>query len=153
MVEHGLLGPNSMYDACGLSFIAANGDHVKASTHMFEDTGVMAMLCHHDVPLFLVNMWTPGEKQFYAFALIAALLQHIPTLWRVRVLYDIGCQMDRALKKWDFAPSWQSHLAWGVLIFHAYGHQYNCQLWYHPQKSAMWGFTDGEGCERFWSEL
>ena len=95
-----------MYDACGQSFIAADGDCVKASTHMFEDTGVMAMLCCCDVPLFLVNMWTPGEKQFYAFALIAALLQHIPTLWRVRVLYDIGCQMDCVLKKWDFAPSW-----------------------------------------------
>ena len=78
-VEHGLPGPNLMYDACGQSFIAADGDHVKASTHMFEDTGVMAMHCHHDVPLFLVDMWTPGEKQFYAFALIAALLQHILT--------------------------------------------------------------------------
>ena len=142
-----------MYDACGQSFIAADGDRVKASTRMFEDTGVMAMLCRHDIPLFLVNMWTPGEKQFYAFALIAALLQHIPTLWRVGVLYDIGCQMDHVLKKWDFAPSWRSRLAWGVSIFHAYGHQYNCQLWYHPRKSAMWGFTDGEGCEQFWSEL
>ena len=94
-----------MYDACGQSFIAADGDHVKASTCMFEDTSVMVMLCRHDVPLFLVNMWTPGEKQFYAFALIAALLQHIPTSWRVGVLYDIGCQIDCALK-WDFAPSW-----------------------------------------------
>ena len=62
MVEHGLPGPNSMYDTCGQSFIAADGDHAKASTHMFEDTGVMAMLCCHDIPLFLVNMWTPGEK-------------------------------------------------------------------------------------------
>ncbi|KAF8342110.1 uncharacterized protein EI90DRAFT_3115984 [Cantharellus anzutake] len=98
-------------------------------------------------------IWTPGEKQFYAFSLIAALLQHIPSSWKVGILYDIGCQMDRALKKLDFAPGWRSRLTWGVSIFHAYGHQYNCQLWYHPCKSVIWGLTDGEGCERFWSEL
>src|SRR5258708_7832021 len=44
-------------------------------------------------------------------------------------------------------------LGWGVLIFHAYGHQWACQLWYHPCKDTLWGLLDGEGCERFWSKL
>ncbi len=44
-------------------------------------------------------------------------------------------------------------LGWGVLIFHAYGHQWACQLWYHPHKDKLWGLLDGEGCERFWSKL
>src|SRR5258705_8348490 len=41
----------------------------------------------------------------------------------------------------------------GVSIFHAYRHQWACQLWYHPCKDALWGLLDGEGCERFWSKL
>ncbi|KAF9503609.1 hypothetical protein BS47DRAFT_1309539, partial [Hydnum rufescens UP504] len=40
-----------------------------------------------------------------------------------------------------------------VSIFHAYGHQWVCQLWYHPRKAELWGLSDGEGCECFWSEL
>ena len=30
------------------------------------------------------------------------------------------------------------------------GHQY---AWYHPRKCEVWGLTDGEGCEHFWSQL
>ncbi|KAF9509115.1 hypothetical protein BS47DRAFT_1280636, partial [Hydnum rufescens UP504] len=45
MVEPGLHALNSTYDACWQSFIAADEDHVKASTQYFEDTGVIALLC------------------------------------------------------------------------------------------------------------
>ncbi|KDQ06045.1 hypothetical protein BOTBODRAFT_86138, partial [Botryobasidium botryosum FD-172 SS1] len=38
-------------------------------------------------------------------------------------------------------------------VFHAYGHQWPCQLVYHPRKRVGFGFTDGEGCERAWGEL
>ncbi|KAF9518170.1 hypothetical protein BS47DRAFT_1278079, partial [Hydnum rufescens UP504] len=44
-VEPGLHAPNSTYDACRQSFIAADEDRVKASTQYFEDTGVIALLC------------------------------------------------------------------------------------------------------------
>ncbi|KAF9513641.1 hypothetical protein BS47DRAFT_1393204 [Hydnum rufescens UP504] len=152
-VEPGLHAPNSAYDACRESFIAADGDRVKASTQFFEDTGVMAFLCHHDLPLAVASMWTPGEKQFYVFALLETLLNHLLGHWRVGALYDIGCQMDQSLKKWKFRPEWLPRFEWGVSIFHAYGHQWACQLWYHPHKSEHWGLSDGEGCERFWSQL
>src|SRR5258707_919667 len=72
---------------------------------------------------------------------------------KVGCLYDIGCQIHCAVHKWDFALEWREHLSWGVLIFHTYGHQWACQLWYHPCKDTLWGLLDGEGCERFWSEL
>src|SRR5258708_37576471 len=81
------------------------------------------------------------------------LLEHLPNSWKVGCLYDIGCQIHHAIHKWDFASEWREHLSWGVSIFHAYGHQWACQLWYHPHKDALWGLSDGEGCERFWSEL
>ncbi|EJD39760.1 hypothetical protein AURDEDRAFT_40155, partial [Auricularia subglabra TFB-10046 SS5] len=38
-------------------------------------------------------------------------------------------------------------------VFHAYGHQWACQVVFHPRKCAGFGFTDGEGCERFWSSI
>src|SRR5260370_4785708 len=99
-----------MYDTCGQSFIAADGDHAKASTHMFEDTGVMVMPCHHDIPLFLANMWTPREKQFYAFALISTLLQLILKPWIVVFLYDIGFHLNLTLTNTYFSPTCRTRL-------------------------------------------
>ncbi|KAF9508630.1 hypothetical protein BS47DRAFT_1373627 [Hydnum rufescens UP504] len=113
----------------------------------------MACLCRHDLPLFLVNMHTAGEKQFYAIALLDALLSELPRHWHIGLLYDITCQIHHSLLKWDFIPEWEGRIEFGVSVFHAYGHQWTCQLWYHPCKSEKWGLSDGEGCERFWSQL
>ncbi|KAF9508417.1 hypothetical protein BS47DRAFT_1416606 [Hydnum rufescens UP504] len=145
-IEPGMNLPNATYDACRDSFVAADGDHIKALSTYFDSTGVMALLCPHDHPLL-------AKKQFYALALISALMELIPNHWRVRVLYNIGCQMHRTLQKWDLMPEYLHRLKFAVSIFHAYGHQWACQLWYHPRKAAMWGLSDGEGCERFWSDL
>lgn len=152
-VEPGMNVPNSVLDTCGDSFIAADGDRIKASIQRFDDTGLMAMLCRHDVALFIANMRTAGEKQFYAFALVSALLRELPRDWTVGLLYDIACQIHRSLLKWDFMPEWAGRIEFGVSVFHAFAHQWTCQLWYHPRKAAKWGLSDGEGCERFWSEL
>ncbi|KAF9504092.1 hypothetical protein BS47DRAFT_1374422 [Hydnum rufescens UP504] len=130
-VEPGMNVLNSVLNMCGDSFIAADGNRIKASTQQFDDTGLMALLCRHDIALYVANMRTAGEKQFYAFALIMALFKELPEWWTV----GIFC------------------IVFGVLVFHVYGHQWTCQLWYHPQKSEIWGLSDGEGCERFWSEL
>ena len=113
----------------------------------------MAVLCHHDWPLFLANLWTAGEKHFYVLALIAAVFAHLPPHWCISILYDISCQLHRSLNKHDYGMDWLSCIEFGVSVFHAYRHQWNCQLWYHPCKSDIWGLSDGEGCEWFWSEL
>ncbi|KAF9506407.1 hypothetical protein BS47DRAFT_1367376 [Hydnum rufescens UP504] len=105
-IEPGMNLPNATYDACRDSFVAANGDRIKASSTYFDLTGVMALLCHHDHPLVLANLKTAGKKQFYALALISALMELIPNHWRVGVLYDIGCQMHRTLQKWDLMPEY-----------------------------------------------
>ncbi|KAF9509309.1 hypothetical protein BS47DRAFT_1301625 [Hydnum rufescens UP504] len=152
-IEPGMNLPNATYDACRDSFIAADSDWIKASLTFFDSTGVMAMLCHHDCPLLLANLKTAGEKQFYPFTLISALMNSLPGHWRVGILYDIGCQLHHTLQKWDFMPQFFHRLVFAVSIFHAYGHQWACQLWYHPQKAELWGLSDGEGCERFWSKL
>jgi hypothetical protein len=48
------------------SFKAADEQRVKASTQVFSDTGLMALLCHHDIVLWMVNMTSAGERQYYA---------------------------------------------------------------------------------------
>src|SRR5260370_36917488 len=65
----GLKVTEETYDGCKQSFIAADEHHEKASKKYFNDTGIMAAVCHHGIPLLYVNVWTPGEQQFYILSL------------------------------------------------------------------------------------
>ncbi|KAF9503172.1 hypothetical protein BS47DRAFT_1275829, partial [Hydnum rufescens UP504] len=136
--------PNSALQQCRDLFIAVDESHLKAAHTQFSDTGLMALLCRHDHALFLANMWTAGEKQFYALTLIDALMKELPSHWLVGLLYDITCQLHCALLKWNYLNSWLPQLQFGTSIFHTYGHQWVCQLWYHPQKGDIWELSDGE---------
>ncbi|KAF7295824.1 hypothetical protein HMN09_01125500 [Mycena chlorophos] len=100
--------PRSALDACEKSFKAAD---------------------EHDVVLFLVNLESAGEKQFFSLLLLEALFQHLPPDIRVAVL-------DR--------------IAFAVSVFHAFGHIWACQLVYHPHKCIGFGFENGECAERVW---
>lgn len=145
--------PNSVLDGCESSFKAADEQREKASTNFFEDTGLMALICRHDCVLWIANMTSAGERQHYSLALLRKLFQHLPTSYRMGVLYDIGCQLHRSCYKWQFLPECSNRIVWGISVFHAYGHQWPCQLVYHPRKCKGFGLCDGEGCERFWSAI
>ncbi|KAF6755552.1 hypothetical protein DFP72DRAFT_990031 [Ephemerocybe angulata] len=152
-VEDGMKVPKSVLDGCLDSFTAADEKRTKASTKYFVDTGLMALLWWHDRVLWIANMKTAGERQYYAIALILKLFKYLPKTTTVGILYDIGCQLERSCKKWPLIPELLPRIAWGVSVFHAYGHQWPCQLIYHPRKRAGFGLSDGEGCERFWSAI
>ncbi|KAF6751590.1 hypothetical protein DFP72DRAFT_816334 [Ephemerocybe angulata] len=152
-VETGMKVPSSVLDGCSESFKAADEKRSKASSKFFADTGLMALLCRHDKVLWLANMTTPGERQYYAIALLLKLFRALPSHLTVGILYDIGCQLHRSCTKWDFIPDYMDRIIWGIAIFHAYGHQWPCQLVYHPRKCVGFGLSDGEGCERFWSSI
>ncbi|KIJ64142.1 hypothetical protein HYDPIDRAFT_91186 [Hydnomerulius pinastri MD-312] len=72
----------------------------------------------------------------------------------VGLLYDIGCQLKHSCHKWGFfeAPV-LSCFEFAISVFHAYGHQWPCQVIYHPRKHKDFGMSDGEGCECLWSSL
>src|SRR5258705_8491234 len=91
----GLKVTEETYDGCKQSFIAADEHHEKASKKYFDDTGIMAAVCCHGIPLLYVNVWTPGEQQFYVLSLLVKLFEHLPDMWMIGCLYDIGCQIDR----------------------------------------------------------
>ncbi|KAG2060363.1 hypothetical protein BDR06DRAFT_979650 [Suillus hirtellus] len=127
--------PVSVLDGCSESFVAADEKRQKASTHFFADTGLMALLCHHDQVLWLINMTSPGEKQHYALALVKQLFEHLPPDMMVGLLYDIGCQLKCSCRKWSLLDdSILSHISFGI-------------------SRVGFGLSDREGCEHLWSAL
>ncbi|KAJ7704889.1 hypothetical protein B0H17DRAFT_1156918 [Mycena rosella] len=132
---------------------AADEKREKASTKFFEETAIMGLLCRHDRVLWLVNMHSAGEKKFYVIALMETLFQHLPRNITVGLLYDVACSFERTCRKWGFLARFMDRLAFAVSVFHAFGHEWACQLLYHPRKRKGFGFTNGEGCERFWHSI
>ncbi|KAJ7753343.1 hypothetical protein DFH07DRAFT_744528 [Mycena maculata] len=148
-----LLVPRSVLDECEASFTAADERREKASIKFYDDTALMALLCRHDCVLWLVNMHSAGEKQFNVLLLLETLFQHLPLNIKVGLLYDIACQLERSALKWGFLAQFLHWLAFAVAVFHTFGHDWACQLIYHPRKRVGFGFTNGEGCKRFWHAI
>ncbi|KAJ7075051.1 hypothetical protein C8R43DRAFT_1143831 [Mycena crocata] len=112
-------GPNlkvsrSVLNDCESSFKAADEKREKASTRFFDDTGIMALLCHHDRVLWLVNMRTAGEKQYHMLVLLETLFQQLPADIRVGILYDIACQLHCSCVKYDFLDRYMDHISFAV---------------------------------------
>ncbi|KAG2101584.1 uncharacterized protein F5147DRAFT_746952 [Suillus discolor] len=121
--EEGMRVPVSVLNGCGESFVAADKKREKAS--------LMTLLCRHDRVLWLVNLTSAGEKQHYVLALL-----------------------DQFCRKWNLLnDNTLSRISLAVVVFHAYGHQWPCQIIYHLRKRKGFGLSDGEGCERLWSSL
>jgi hypothetical protein len=89
--------PDSAVDTCEKTFDAADEKFEKTTKKRFDDTGLVALVCRHDHPLFLCNVDTPGEQQKFAFALVEHLFSFLPSTATVVVLYDIGCVLDRSM--------------------------------------------------------
>ncbi|KAF4602848.1 hypothetical protein EYR40_006066 [Pleurotus pulmonarius] len=152
-VEKGMLISNAVLAGCEKSFTAADDSRMKASTQFFGCTALMGLICRHDRVLWLVNMSSAGEKQHYVIALLETLFQHLPHTFSVGVLYDIACQLHRSCIKFGFLDRYLNRISFGISVFHAFGHQWPCQVAYHPRKVVGFGLTDGEGCERFWYSI
>ncbi|KAJ6512444.1 hypothetical protein C8R45DRAFT_1152106 [Mycena sanguinolenta] len=150
--DPGLKVPRSVLIECEKSFKAADKNREKASTKFFEDMGIMDLLCHHNRVLFLVNMRSAGEKQYYMLSL-ETLFQHLPVDIRVGILYDIACLLHVSCLKYKFLWRYLDRILFGVSVFHAFSHRWPCQIIYHPLKCAGFGFTNREGCERFWHSI
>jgi hypothetical protein len=90
--------PNEAVDGCESSHTAGSGSNSKTNMDKFDDGGIMALVCRHDIPLFLTNIDTPGEQQKYSVALIEHLFTLLPPQATVGILYDVGCVLDRSLQ-------------------------------------------------------
>ncbi|KIJ58586.1 hypothetical protein HYDPIDRAFT_34030 [Hydnomerulius pinastri MD-312] len=129
--KHKALVPDKAIDQCKTSYEAADGKKQKAAMDSFDNTGVMALICRHDIPLFFMNIDTPAN---------------------VVVLYDVRCILACSLNQYDILDSSiTSCLRFATTAMHAYGHKWACQLIYNPQLAVGLGLSDGEGTERLWS--
>lgn len=95
----GLNLQNHVFDGCSERFYAAKESNQKAESAVFSDTGLMLMACRHDRPIYMVNIQSPGEKQYNPLALIKQLFLELPDHWNVGILYDIGCQLHKSITK------------------------------------------------------
>ncbi|THV02106.1 hypothetical protein K435DRAFT_853082 [Dendrothele bispora CBS 962.96] len=151
-MEPGMKVPKSVLDSCGKSFEAANGT-AKSRGKGFDERALAGMFCPHGGCLFLVTMSSVGEKQHYILVMLQTLFNHIPDSWTVGFLYDIACQVERSCWKWGFLAEYMERIVWGVSVFHAYGHEWGCQVVYHPRKCRGFGLCDRETCERCWHAI
>ncbi|KAI6026008.1 hypothetical protein EDC04DRAFT_2930447 [Pisolithus marmoratus] len=146
--------PDEAINQCEASYEATDSQKQKASTDGFDDTGLMALICRHDIPLFFANIDTPGEQQKYSVTLIDHLFSLLPPQANIVVLYDVGCVLARSLCQFDiFDQAIMSHLRFATTVMHAYGHEWACQLVYNPRLITGLGLSDGEGTERLWSRF
>lgn len=88
--------PDVAVDEDENAFEAASEKKAKTNDARHDDTGLGALLCRHDNPIFLVNVDSPGEQQKYAVAMITQLFEYLPQSATVAVLYDVGCVLDRS---------------------------------------------------------
>jgi hypothetical protein len=89
--------PDEAIDECEDAHEATNGSKDKKKWDQFDDTGLMTLVCRHDIPLFFANIDTPGEQQKYAVALLEHLYSLLPPQASVTALYDVGCVLDRSM--------------------------------------------------------
>ncbi|KAG2030269.1 hypothetical protein BDR03DRAFT_936698 [Suillus americanus] len=143
--EEGMRVPVSVLNRCGKSFVAADEKCEKASTHFFTDTGLMALLYRHDCVLWLANLTSAGEKQHYALALLDCLFKYLPPQMTIGLLYNIACQLEQSCRKWKFLDdNTLSRICFAIAVFHAYGHQWPCQIVYHLRRREGFGLSDSE---------
>ncbi|SCV75021.1 BQ2448_8050 [Microbotryum intermedium] len=118
-----------------------------------SDTGIVACVCRHDVVLKMVNLEKSGERLYYALALIKHVSERVGPEAKIGVLYVIACNLKHHIQKRELLPELAPRLEFATSVFHAFAHQWSCQVEFNPQLISNFGCTDGEGCERLWSSL
>ena len=88
--------PDAALNQCNDSHTAASANRVKTGD-LFNDKGAGTLVCQHDIPLFFVNIDTPGEQQKYAIALIDHLFSMLPPNASIVILYDISCILNHSI--------------------------------------------------------
>ncbi|EJU01558.1 hypothetical protein DACRYDRAFT_43002, partial [Dacryopinax primogenitus] len=81
---------------CEASFKAANLERRHVNSSQYCVHSIIAIVCCHDVPLYLTNLVDTGEKHFYTVALVQKVMDQLPAAATVGILYDIACQLHRS---------------------------------------------------------
>lgn len=101
--------PAEALAGCTKSHTAADEGNEKTSGEIWDDRGVMALVCRHDEPLLFCNVDTKGESQKYVIALLTQLYSELPPMATVATLYDVGCIVDHSLTIVGLPPPLRVH--------------------------------------------
>ncbi|KNE96441.1 hypothetical protein PSTG_10272 [Puccinia striiformis f. sp. tritici PST-78] len=121
---------------------AANNKRNALTWKGCDDTGLMGCCCQHDAAIFLTNIHKSGEKRVFPLAILQRLLSTIEPTLPVGVLYDIGCSLDKYINLRNLLPEDRARIKYGTSVFHAYVHNWACQLDYHPRFNKGWGLSE-----------
>ncbi|KAH9448587.1 hypothetical protein Pst134EA_027896 [Puccinia striiformis f. sp. tritici] len=150
---------NNVADRCTQQHTAADDVRNGKTWKACDETGLFGMACRHDQILQLINIVQSGEKAHFPMTMIKKLIEHTKEgegyNKKLAFLYDIGCNIEKGIiRRNQFPEHLESNLlSFGTSVFHAYVHQWSCQLRYNPRLNDGWGMSDGEGMERIWSFL
>ncbi|KAA1092984.1 hypothetical protein PGT21_020031 [Puccinia graminis f. sp. tritici] len=138
---------------CADTHKAGNDSRNETTWKSCDDTGVMGSCCRHDSVIYLANIHGTGENRALPLVILKRLLENIESDRPVGVLYDLGCSLDKFVNLRSIFPESRSRITFGTSVFHAYVHEWPCQLKYNPRYQKGWGLSDGESLERLWSSL
>ncbi|PLW51510.1 hypothetical protein PCASD_00398 [Puccinia coronata f. sp. avenae] len=116
--------------SCSDAHKAANDIRNSSSCDKFDDTGLL----------------------YYPVSILNNILTTFPNK-TFGLLYNIGCHLDAHVRKRDLLGTNLNRVLFGTSVFHAYVHNWGCQIQYNPRYNSNWGLSDGEGMERLWSQL
>lgn len=96
--------PDEAIELCQEAHTAGTGSNVRTNMQKFDIGGLAALVCRHDIPIFVTNIDTPGEQQKYTVSMIERLHSMLPSNATVVVLYDIGCVVDKSVTNVRISP-------------------------------------------------
>ncbi|KAG5334825.1 hypothetical protein C0989_002947 [Termitomyces sp. Mn162] len=92
--HHNPVVPDEAINECKSLHTASNGSNIKTNMERFDDSSLMAFVCHHDILILLTNINSPGEQQKYAIAMLEYLFTLLPPQATMAALYDVGCVLN-----------------------------------------------------------
>ncbi|PLW33843.1 hypothetical protein PCASD_15868 [Puccinia coronata f. sp. avenae] len=137
---------------CSDSHKAANDTQNKTTWEKCDDNGLFASACRHDIPLSFINIHKTREKLYYPISILNHVFDTFPDQ-KVGILYDLGCHLETHIRKRGLMNNQLGNLMFGTSVFHAYVHEWSCQVKYNPRLNRWWGLSDGECLERLWAFL
>ncbi|KAK4699766.1 hypothetical protein P7C70_g6489, partial [Phenoliferia sp. Uapishka_3] len=142
-------------EACSDSWTAKDDGNPDGIYSGKIDSGLMACVCRHDACMSMINLIKSGEKLYYAIAFIEYFMTDVDPTGSLKIFYDVGCNLfAHCRKRKIFVPEIASgRLGIALAVFHAFAHNWLCQMSFNPRFLLGFGLTDGEGTERFWSFL
>ncbi|KAL9932899.1 hypothetical protein V8E36_008154 [Tilletia maclaganii] len=122
-------GKDPEQENCVAKIRAIDNSAAQSVNSPFDVMGLMGACCRHDVPLVMCDIETPGERHYYATALISSIIKAVGSpLQHLGVAYDIGCRFDPSTRVRElYGDGRGPKITWTVPVFHVYGHTYACQ--------------------------